>query len=66
MQVEFAEAEKQLFRPESVAPWFSADVRLGSLCLHLEPPSCFSAGALSFFFTVYKQKALCISVLCYH
>ena len=40
-----AEKERQLFKPESVAPWFTADVKLGSLAIHLETPSCFAAGA---------------------
>ena len=40
-----AEKEQQLFKPESVAPWFTADVKLGSLAIHLETPSCFAAGA---------------------
>ena len=48
VQNNFAEAESSLFRPEvSVAPWFSPDVKTGSLCLHLETPSCFAAGRSS-------------------
>lgn len=32
-----------MFRPAAVSSWFSADCKLGSLCLHLEYPSCFVA-----------------------
>lgn len=44
MQVDLAAQEKELFHPLSVAPWFTADVRLGSLAIHLELASCFAAG----------------------
>lgn len=44
MQVGLADQEKELFVPLSVAPWFAADVKLGSLIIHLELTSCFAAG----------------------
>lgn len=46
LQVDLATQEKELFEPHSVAPWFSADVKLGCLAIHLELPSCFAAGKL--------------------
>ena len=44
LQVDLATQEKELFVALSVAPWFTADVKLGSLAIHLELPSCFAAG----------------------
>lgn len=38
------EKEKELFAPDMVAQWFTADVKLGSLAIHLETPTCFAAG----------------------
>ena len=43
--VDFEIQARALFRPVSVPTWFSADVRLGALSLHLDTPSCFHAEA---------------------
>ena len=48
LQVDLAAQEKELFEPHSVAPWFTADVKLGCLAIHLELPSCFAAGNILF------------------
>lgn len=42
-QVDFAAKEAELFAPVSVPSWFTADNKLGTLSLHLEPPGCFGA-----------------------
>ena len=42
---DFAALEQELFRPANVPSWFSADCKLGSLAIHLDTPSAFSAGA---------------------
>lgn len=44
LQADLASIEKELFTPNSLAPWFTADVKLGSLAIHLELASCFAAG----------------------
>eukprot|EP00897_Mesotaenium_endlicherianum_P003029 jgi/Mesen1/2754/ME000017S02121 len=41
--VSFEDVEKGLFEKVSVPSWFSVDVRLGMLSIHLETPQCFSA-----------------------
>lgn len=42
---DLAAAERALWRPTAGQPWFAADVRLGRLALHLDPPGCFAAEA---------------------
>lgn len=41
--VDISDKEKALWRPVSVPTWFTADVKLGQLALHLDPPGCFAA-----------------------
>ena len=43
-QADLGEKERELFASDMVAQWFTADVKLGSLAIHLETPSCFAAG----------------------
>lgn len=43
--VDFAAKERELFKPVSVPSWFTSDIKLGAIALHLETPSCFSAEA---------------------
>jgi hypothetical protein len=43
LQVDLRTLEKELFRPAAVSTWFTADCKLGSLCVHLETPTCFTA-----------------------
>lgn len=40
-----AAEERRLWAPLYVEPWFSADVKLGSLAVTLETPKCFAAEA---------------------
>jgi len=42
-KVDFDTKERELFEARSMPSWFTADVRLGQLCISLEPPSCFLA-----------------------
>jgi hypothetical protein len=43
--VNLAEEEARLYRPLYVESWFTADVKLGALAIHLDTPKCFAAEA---------------------
>ncbi len=70
--VDFDTKEKELFKPMAVPAWFACDTKLGTLTVHLEPPSCFGAEAYaggcngtgeeaSCFIKTYALKALLLS-----
>ncbi|EFJ45589.1 hypothetical protein VOLCADRAFT_105880 [Volvox carteri f. nagariensis] len=42
-KVDFGAKSQELWEPRSVPSWFTADTRLGCLCISLEPPSAFMA-----------------------
>lgn len=42
-KVSFEDKEKELFEMVSIPSWFTVDMRLGSISVHLETPQCFSA-----------------------
>ncbi|KAG2485008.1 hypothetical protein HYH03_016211 [Edaphochlamys debaryana] len=42
-KVDLEAKRRELWEPRSVAPWFSADNRLGCLSISLEPPGAFAA-----------------------
>ncbi|KAI8462810.1 MAG: WD40-repeat-containing domain protein [Monoraphidium minutum] len=44
-KADLAATERALWRAVSVPSWFTADVRLGQLAVHLDPPGCFAAEA---------------------
>ncbi len=43
LQVDWDAKRGELFEARAMPPWFTADTRLGVLCLTLEPPACFMA-----------------------
>jgi len=45
VQVNLSEEVSRCFKPLYVESWFSADVKLGALALHLDTPKCFAAEA---------------------
>ncbi len=42
-KVDFAAQEAALFQPISVSQWFSSDIKIGCLTVHLEQGTCFAA-----------------------